>query len=120
MNALLRILNLEDNVIDAELNKATIKARWPESEIVRAASREEFITALEQGGFDIILSDFSLPGFDGRKALDLAREKRPEIPFLFVSGTIGEDTAVESLKTGATDFILKHRLVRLVPSIERA
>ena len=116
----MRILNLEDSANDAELNKATLTARWPECEVVRAVNREEFIAALEQGGFDIILSDFTLPGFDGRQALDLARAKRPEIPFLFVSGTIGEDSAVEALKNGATDFILKHRLVRLIPSIERA
>lgn len=120
MNELKRILNLEDSANDAELNKATITARWPECEVVRTASRDEFVAALEQGGFDIILSDFTLPGFGGRQALDLAREKRPEVPFLFVSGTIEEDTAVETLKNGATDFILKHRLVRLIPSIERA
>lgn len=120
MNALMRILNLEDSANDADLNKATITARWPECQVVRTASRDEFIAALEQGGFDIILSDFTLPGFGGQQALDLAREKRPEVPFLFVSGTIEEDTAVEALKNGATDFILKHRLVRLIPSIERA
>ena len=116
----MRILNLEDSANDAELNKATLTARWPECQVVRTANREEFVAALEQGGFDIILSDFTLPGFGGRQALDLAREKRPEVPFLFVSGTIEEDTAVETLKSGATDFILKHRLVRLIPSIERA
>jgi PAS domain S-box-containing protein len=61
-----------------------------------------------------------MPGFSGRDALLLAREKRPEVPFLFVSGTIGEDTAVEALKNGATDYVLKHRLMRLIPAVDRA
>ena len=61
-----------------------------------------------------------MPGFDGREALLIARAKRPEIPFLFVSGTIGEDTAIEALKNGATDYVLKHRLIRLIPAVDRA
>src|SRR2546430_11044 len=61
-----------------------------------------------------------MPGFDGRQALTLAREKRPEVPFLFVSGTIGEDAAIEALKNGATDYVLKHRLMRLIPAVDRA
>ena len=70
----MRILTLEDSANDAELNKATINARWPECEVVRAVNREEFVAALDQGGFDIILSDFTLPGFNGQKALELARD----------------------------------------------
>lgn len=61
-----------------------------------------------------------MPGFDGLEALALALEKRPEVPFLFVSGTIGEDAAIEALKNGATDYVLKHRLVRLIPAVDRA
>lgn len=116
----LRILNLEDELTDAELNQAMLSARWPECELIRVASRAEFITALEAGGFDLILSDYTIPGFDGRQALQLAREKRPEIPFIFVSGTIGEDTAIEALKNGATDYVLKHRPLRLIPAVDRA
>src|SRR3984885_3438797 len=116
----LRILNLEDNATDAELNQAMISARWPQCELVRVASREEFIKALEKDNFDLILSDYSIPGFDGQSALQIAREKSPGIPFLFVSGTIGEDLAIEALKSGATDYVLKHRLLRLIPAVDRA
>src|SRR5437016_417078 len=116
----LRILNLEDNVNDAELNQAMISARWPDCPLVRVDTRSEFLSALEQGGFDVILSDYTMPGFSGLHALELSREKRPEIPFLFVSGTIGEDAAIEALKNGATDYVLKHRLMRLIPAVDRA
>jgi len=116
----LRILNLEDNSNDAALNKAMLSARWPESELVRVETQDAFAAALEDGGFDIILSDYTMPGFDGWQALALAHERRPEIPFLFVSGTIGEDTAIEALKNGATDYVLKHRLLRLIPAVDRA
>jgi len=120
MSRTLRILNLEDNPFDAELNKATIKAQWPDCEIVHVTNGEEFIAAIESGGFDIILSDYSLPGYSGAEALKMSRKKCPEVPFLLVSGTIGEDVAVETLKNGATDFVLKNRLTRLVPCMERA
>jgi PAS domain S-box-containing protein len=120
MKKSLRILNLEDNTSDAELNGEMLSARWPECQLVRVESREDFIAALGESGFDLILSDYTMPGFDGREALALAREKRPELPFLFVSGTIGEDAAIEALKNGATDYVLKHRLMRLIPSVDRA
>src|SRR5262249_35841059 len=116
----LKILNLEDNVNDAELNDAMLSARWPHCQLTRVDRREDFLNALEREDFDLILSDYSMPGFDGRQALSLARAKRPEIPFLFVSGTIGEDSAIEALKNGATDYVLKHRLMRLIPAVDRA
>lgn len=97
-----------------------VAARWPQSEFVRVDTRANFIAALEQKNFDLILSDYTIPGFDGREALSLAREKCPHTPFIFVSGTIGEDTAIEALKNGATDYVLKHRLMRLIPAIDRA
>ena len=120
MKDALRILNLEDNTKDAELNQTMLSARWPRCELVRVDNRDDYLAALEQGNIDIILSDFTMPGFDGGTALALAREKHPEIPFLFVSGTIGEDSAIEALKNGATDYVLKHRLMRLIPTVERA
>ncbi|HEV2455179.1 MAG TPA: response regulator [Verrucomicrobiae bacterium] len=119
MKATLRILNLEDNARDAELTEAMVTARWPQSHFIRVDTREEFVSALGED-IDLILSDYTMPGFSGREALMLAHEKRPEVPFLFVSGTIGEDAAVEALKNGATDYVLKHRLVRLIPAIDRA
>ena len=120
MKSALRILNLEDSAEDAELNHAMISARWPQSELVRVDTRAAFLARLEEKDFDLILSDYTMPGFDGREALLLAREKRPDVPFLFVSGTIGEDTAIEALKNGATDYVLKHRLMRLIPAVDRA
>jgi PAS domain S-box-containing protein len=116
----LHILNLEDNVNDAELTRAMLSARWPACDLRRVDSRADFIAALDQGGIDVILSDFTMPGFNGLEALGLARKLRPDIPFLFVSGTIGEDTAIEALKHGATDYVLKHRLLRLIPALDRA
>ncbi len=120
MKTALRILNLEDNEADAELNQAMVTARWPHSELVRVDTRADFIARLEEKNFDLIFSDYTMPDFNGREALLLAREKCPEIPFLFVSGTIGEDTAIEALKNGATDYVLKHRLMRLIPAVDRA
>lgn len=120
MNASLRILNLEDNPMDAELNAEMISARWPHCQMVRVATRDDFIAALEREKFDLILSDYTIPGFNGREALSIAQEKTKETPFIFVSGTIGEDGAIEALKNGATDYVLKHRLMRLIPAVDRA
>lgn len=120
MNTSLQVLNLEDNANDAELNEAMLSARWPDCRFVRVETRADFLAALEQGGLDLILSDYTIPGFNGRDALARARKKRPEVPFIFVSGTIGEDTAIEMLKNGATDYVLKHRLLRLIPAVDRA
>ncbi len=72
------------------------------------------------GGFDLILTDYTLPSFDGLSALKIALEKCPDVPFIFVSGTLGEEVAIEALKIGATDYILKQRLSRIVPSVHRA
>ena len=88
--------------------------------MVRIETREEFVAAMERGGFDLILADYSLPSFDGLSALAIARKTRPEVPFIFVSGAIGEEFAIETLKSGATDYVLKDRLSRLPTAIERA
>jgi DNA-binding NtrC family response regulator len=82
-------------------------------------NRDDYLAALEQGNIDVILSDYTMPGLMAHGA-GLAREKRPEIPFLFVSGTIGEDSAIEALKNGRHDYVLKHRLMRLIPAVDRA
>jgi len=120
MRIQLRILNLEDCQDDAELNKSMLSARWPCVEFQRVDTREDFTAALERGKVDLILSDYTMPGFGGQQALALAQKSSPHVPFLFVSGTIGEDTAIEALKNGATDYVLKHRLLRLIPATERA
>lgn len=120
MNASLRILNLEDSPMDAELNEAMVSARWPHCQMVRVTTREDFVAALEREKFDLILSDYTIPGFNGREALSIAQAKTKDTPFIFVSGTIGEDGAIEALKNGATDYVLKHRLMRLIPAVDRA
>jgi DNA-binding NtrC family response regulator len=75
---------------------------------------------VQQGGFDLILADYTLPSFDGLSALRIVRQQLPDVPFIFVSGTLGEEVAIEALKMGATDYVFKTRLSRLVPAIHRA
>jgi two-component system, cell cycle sensor histidine kinase and response regulator CckA len=116
----LRILQLEDNPVDAELIAATLAEGGIPCEAVRVEGREAFVAALKAGGIDMILADYSLPGFDGITALALARKICPEIPFIFVSATLGEELAIDAMHRGATDYILKQRLGRLVPSVQRA
>ena len=116
----LRILNLEDSPLDAELVHATLTQDGIECEILRVQTRADFAAALESGDFDLILADYSLPSFDGLAALKVAQEIRPEVPFVLVSGALGEERAIEALKSGATDYVLKQRLERLVPAVQRA
>jgi PAS domain S-box-containing protein len=120
MDPPLRVLHLEDDVRDTELLQATLEAEGIRSELTRVETEQDFISALKGGSFDLILADYTLPDFDGVSALKLAQEHAPDVPFLFVSGTLGEDVAIESLKKGATDYVLKTRLARLGPSVTRA
>ena len=114
------LLVLEDSDLDAELIEREL-ARTPlEIAYERVDSRTSYVEALERGGFDLILSDFSLPDVNGVEALDLARRLAPEAPFIFVSGVVGEEFAIESLKEGATDYVLKQRLERLPSAVQRA
>src|SRR5262245_27813809 len=99
----LRILLLEDNANDAELVNALLRSEGFSPAVSRVETRQSFSALLERGVFDLILSDYSMPGFNGKTALKLAREMCPDTPFIFVSGTLGEDAAIESLKEGATD-----------------
>lgn len=116
-----RVLHLEDNLKDAELLHATLEAAGLPCQIVRVDTEDAFRKALEgMPGLDLIISDFTLPSFDGGRALALAKQRRPDIPFIFVSGTIGEEAAIESLVGGATDYVLKHKTGRLVPAVQRA
>lgn len=113
-------LHLEDNPHDAELVQSLVLREWPDSRIDRVDTKSAFDAALTQQRPDLILSDFSLPSFDGLSALTLARERTPGCPFIFLSGTIGEEVAVEALKKGAMDYVLKDRMSRLVPAMQRA
>jgi len=120
MKRQLRILHLEDSPSDCDLIHQLLANEGLECEIVRREGREEYIRELKQKGFDLIFADCTMPEFGGLHALELAREHAPEIPFIFVSGTIDEDFAIESLRNGATDYVLKERLSRLVPAVRRA
>jgi len=115
-----RILHFEDNPLDAEIIEAELRSKLPECRVEQAANRERFTELLAQGGFDLVLSDFAVPGFNGLEAMALVRQQSPLLPFILVSGTMGEEKAVEAMKSGATDFVLKDRLSRLIPAIDRA
>ncbi len=122
MGAPVRILHLDDNPFDAQLVSLwleTEQERLPTT-VTYVSTKEEYLAALERKDFDIILSDYRMPAFDGDQALKAAREKCPEIPFIMVTGELGEDLVIETLHRGATDYVLKDRMFRLIPSIERA
>jgi signal transduction histidine kinase/CheY-like chemotaxis protein len=116
----LRVLHLEDVAEDAELVHATLEDAGFDCTVTRVARRDDFVAALSSRGYDVLIADYKLPSFDGLTALDLARRLRPELPFLFVTGALQDDCAVETLRRGATDFIVKARLSRLVPAVQRA
>ncbi len=115
----IQILQLEDNRADAELLKETLRAEFP-CEVICVQTRADFQAALQGKQFDLIISDHTLPAFDGLSALTLAKAQAPDTPFIFVSGTIQEEAAIESLKRGATDYVLKDRPGRLVSAVRRA
>jgi PAS domain S-box-containing protein/putative nucleotidyltransferase with HDIG domain len=120
MNALTHILHIEDDNQDAELVQAMLDAADIDCQIARVQTGAEFNDALRKGNFDIILADYRIPGYNGVSALRLAQELCPDVPFIFVSGTMGEDAAIEGLTQGATDYVLKNRLARLAPAVRRA
>lgn len=115
-----RILLLEDSHLDGELICEHLERMDPRPQVRRVANRAGYMEALQQRDFDLILSDFSLPDFDGMSALELASAALPEIPFIFVSGVLGEEAAIESFRHGATDYVLKQRLIRLPAAVDRA
>jgi sigma-B regulation protein RsbU (phosphoserine phosphatase) len=117
----LRILLLEDSDLDAELLIRELRKRGIFFVSQRVQTRAEFTRAIEEFHPELILADYKLPGFDGGQALSIARQCCPDVPVIIVSGAVGEETAVELLKNGATDFVLKDRIHgRLVPAVERA
>ena len=116
----LKIIYLEDDINDYELIKSTLLAERVDCDLVHVETEKDFINALKKDKFDIILSDYKLPQFDGLAALKIVKKINPFIPFILISGAVGEERAVEALKKGATDFVLKDKLFFLVPSINRA
>ncbi len=115
----MHFLHLEDNPSDAELVRALILREWPGCKITCVSERGAFREALAEERHDLILSDFALRTFNGLEALQIAREVRPDTPFIFVSGNMGEDRAVEALRSGAQDYVLKDRMKRLPNAIAR-
>ena len=120
MKSPLHILHLEDNPNDAALIQSTLEAEGITCATTCVQNHNDFVAALEHGGIDLILSDCSLPAFDGMAALKIAHAQWPAIPLILVSGALGEELAIDSLKNGATDYVLKERLVRLAPAVRRA
>lgn len=116
----LRILLVEDSELDAELTRATLHEGGIAHDVVRVQLADDFAKAVKDPTLDLIISDYILPKFSGMSALKLANEIRPDLPFIFLSGALGEELAIESLKTGATDYVLKQRMVRLAPAVQRA
>ena len=116
----LQILILEDRPADAELIQRELAGDGIAFVAKRVATEAEFLAQLRSHWPDLILADYSLPGYDGLSALAAARKESPQTPFIFVSGTLGEETAIEALHRGATDYVLKERLTRLGPAVRRA
>jgi PAS domain S-box-containing protein len=116
----LRILSIEDDPKDTELIRDLLETEGIVCEVTRVDTEAALLASVEQGGIDLILSDYTLPSFDGISALKFAMKTCPEVPFIFVSGTLGEEVAIEALKIGATDYVLKTSLSRLAPSVVRA
>jgi PAS domain S-box-containing protein len=116
----MKILHLEDDRDDATLIHELLVGEWPRCEVKVVDSRADFVAELGHPGYDVILSDFNLGSFTGLEALKLALERSPGVPFIFLSGTIGEDRAIEAVQAGAHDYVLKDRMKRLVTAIQRA
>jgi len=111
---------LEDDAADAELTRFALRKGGLNFSLTRVETQDEYIKQLDEQIPALILSDYSLPGFNGHDALEIAQKKCPETPFVFVTGTMGEEVAIETLKSGATDYVLKTRLSRLMPAVTRA
>jgi signal transduction histidine kinase len=115
----LRVLHLEDSELDHELTRAQLERGGIQAVVLRVDSEPEFLRALEQE-WDAIISDYNLPGFSGLVALDLLKASGSGVPFLLLSGEIGEDAAVEAMRNGASDYLLKNNTARLVPALLHA
>src|ERR1017187_9386615 len=116
----MHILLLENNARDRQMLEKTLINEGLVCQMTHAKSKEEFRAALEQTPFDLIVSDYTSPSYEGTAALAASRELQPDTPFIFVSGTIGAEQVVESLKSGATDYVLKDHLNGLGSVVRRA
>ncbi len=116
----IRILILEDNPADYELVEHAIRKAGLDVAVRRAENREQFVQSLDEFDPHLVISDFHLPSFDAFSALQIVRATRPMLPFILCTGTLGDEVAVEIIKGGATDYVLKTRLARLAPAVNRA
>lgn len=114
------ILHLEDNPMDRELVRKSLEAEDFDYRIVPCETRAEFEKLLVNEAYSLLLVDYQLPDFSGKDAMEMARARCPDVPFIFLSGVLGEEAAIESLHSGATDYVLKQRQERLLPAIRRA
>lgn len=119
MKKKLQILHLEDNKYDAEIIENILHEGKIECDITYVTNQNDYKSLLRQIDFDLIISDFSMPGYDGLSALRYAKEYKADIPFIFLSGTIGEDRAVAALRNGARDYVHKQHLDKLIPTVNR-
>jgi diguanylate cyclase (GGDEF)-like protein len=115
----LRLLQIEDREDDAALVAAALTRAGYHVHTRRVDSAPDLRHELQNSDWDLVIADYTMPGFSGTKALAIVREQHPDLPFIFVSGTIGEDTAVAAMRTGAHDYIMKSNLLRLAPAVER-
>ncbi len=120
MDLPIKILHLEDNLSDAELIRVELSNTYTNLELTQVANEHGFIEALKQEQFDIVLSDYNLMGFEGILIYDTFKKMKKDIPFIFVSGTIGEEKAVDLLRDGVTDYVTKQNLGKLSVAINRA
>src|SRR3954469_3415753 len=120
MSEEIRILFLEDEALDVELISGRLGQAGLRHQLDHVRDRASFEKAFSSAYYNIILSDYAVPGYSGFNALQFVRARSPIVPFILLSGTLSEEQAVESLKAGATDYIIKQRLDRLVPAITRA
>ena len=116
----LNVLSLEDSLRDFEIICERLLEEGFKMKISRVEKESDFASALHNAGWDIILADFKLPGFNAFAALRISKEICPDVPFVCVSGSIGEETAIDLIKSGAVDYVLKDRLARLPVAINRA
>ena len=116
----LRVLHLEDNELDQALAAVHLQRAGLATEVLRVETEQAFREALSNGEWDVVLSDFNLPGFTGLRAQQILKDSGKQIPFILVSGEIGEDTAVAAMRNGASDYLLKNNLARLAPAVEHA
>ncbi|MBE9080395.1 response regulator [Romeria aff. gracilis LEGE 07310] len=117
---MLQFLLLEDDPNDIELISTALANSELEIDLVTVETQDDFLAALTHRPIDLVLADYALPNFDGLTAMEMGQQRYPDIPFILVSGVLGEDRAIEALQLGATDYILKQRLERLVPAVQRA